>query len=159
MEQLIQEQTLAGDILVLGGDDTAFYTKETLTDFIRAHKDAKATVSLLTAEKENPASLGRVIRDAEGVLVNVLEKEQLSDEQKHIQEISTGTYLFKREWFVNAFQRMKPIEGLGEYGLPATIAMALEEGVPVQAVAMKKPDEWFGINTKEELEEAHTRLS
>ena len=142
------------NVLVLGGDDSAFYSKETLLNFINKHVENNATLSLLTSEVENPESLGRVIRNNNDEFEKVLEKEQLDDEQKKITEISTGTFCFDKKWFEEIFPNMKQIDGLGELGLPKAVEMAAEAGEKIQAIKLKNNSEWFGINTLDELKKA-----
>lgn len=144
-------------VLVLGGDDSAFYTVETLEKFINNHLENRNTLSLLTTEPENYKAMGRVVRNENEEFVGVLEKEQLVDDQKGIKEVSTGTYIFDRQWFENIFPNMGVIEGVGEYGLPKAIEMAREEGKKIKAIKLDDNSEWFGINTLEELEEANER--
>ncbi|OGH82057.1 MAG: hypothetical protein A2373_03415 [Candidatus Magasanikbacteria bacterium RIFOXYB1_FULL_40_15] len=143
-------------VLVLGGDDSAFYTAETLFDFINKHIEAGVVLSLLTAEVENPGNLGRVVRHDDG-RVEVIEKEYVTEEQKKIKEISTGTFCFDRVWFEKMYKTMPKLRKLGEYGLPTSVAIARDNNLPHQFIKMANPSEWFGVNTPEELEEANER--
>lgn len=144
------------DVLVIGGDDSAFYTEETLFDFIDKHKKSGAVLSLLTAEIENTPNVGRIVRHTDGT-VEIIEKEYLTEEQKKIQEISTGTFCFKRAWFEKMFGTMPKLRKLGEYGLPTAVAMARAKKLPLQFIKLEDPDEWFGVNTPEEFTEADKR--
>lgn len=146
----------ADNILVINGDDSAFYTQETLLNFINEHLSAQATVSVLSAEIDDPSALGRIVRHDDGK-VEIIEKEYLTDEQKKIKEISTGTFCFDRKWFENMFPSMPPLRKLGEYGLPTALAVADNENKKIQVVKLKNSNEWFGINTPAELEEADKR--
>ncbi len=143
-------------VLVLNGDDSAFYSDETIVDFIRQHKENKAVVSVLSAEMENPVSLGRIVRHDDG-RIEIIEKEYLTEEQKKLKEISTGTFCFDRNWFESIFPSMPPLRKLGEYGLPTALAMAIAEDKKVQVIKLKNSREWFGVNTPEELAEADRR--
>lgn len=143
-------------VLVLGGDDSAFYKPKTLLDFIKKHEESGGVLSLLTAEIENVKTLGRVVRHPDGKL-EVIEKEYLTEEQKKIKEISTGTFCFDRAWFEELFPNMPKLRKLGEYGLPTAVAMAQEQNKKMQFIKMEDPSEWFGVNTPEELEEANKR--
>src|SRR3989338_1265264 len=142
--------------LVMGGDDSAFYTSKTLLNFINKHIESDNVLSLLTAELENVQTLGREVRHEDG-RIEVIEKEYLTDEQKNIKEISTGTFCFDRAWFEEIFKSMPKLRKLGEYGLPTAVAMARDNHLPHQFVKMNNPNEWFGVNTPEELEEANNR--
>lgn len=143
-------------VLVAGGDDSAFYSPETLADFIDRHQKSDTVLSLLTVEVENPNQLGRIVRHPDGK-IEIIEKEYLTEEQKRIKEISTGTFCFNRQWFEQMFPNMPPLRKLGEFGLPTALALAREKGLPYQVVKLGKPEEWFGVNTPEELAEADKR--
>ncbi len=145
-------------ILVINGDDSAFYSAEAVLDFIEQHSESKAVASVLSAELADPISYGRIIKHPDGI-VEIIEKEYLSDEQKKIKEISTGTFCFERFWFENMFPSMPPLRKLGEYGLPTALAMASNAALKVQVVKLKDNKEWFGVNTPAELEEADKRKS
>lgn len=144
-------------ILVMNGDDSAFYTANILDDFISKHIEDKTILSVLTAEVENNIQLGRVIRDSYGNFMKILEKEELNEDQKKIKEISTGTFLVDRKWFEEIFPHMGEISGLGEYGMPTTIKMVMAEKKKVGVIQIKDNNQWFGINNKEELEIANQR--
>ena len=144
------------DVLVIGGDDSAFYTEKTLFDFLDKHKKSRAVLSLLTAEIENTPDVGRIVRHSDD-MVEIIEKEYLTEEQKKIKEISTGAFCFDRAWFEEMFTTMPKLRKLGEYGLPTAVAMAREKKLLLQFVKLKNPDEWFGVNTPEEFIEADRR--
>jgi bifunctional UDP-N-acetylglucosamine pyrophosphorylase/glucosamine-1-phosphate N-acetyltransferase len=143
-------------VLVLNGDDSAFYSAETIIDLIEKHSANKAVVSVLSAEMEDPISLGRMVRHGDG-RIEIIEKEYLTDEQKKLKEISTGTFCFDRHWFEEIFPSMPPLRKLGEYGLPTAFATATATGKKVQVIKLKDNDQWFGVNTPAELAEADRR--
>lgn len=153
MKQLPQN---ADTVLVLNGDDSAFYSVETIINFIEQHKKNKAVVSVLSAEIDSSVSLGRIVRH-DGGRIEIIEKEYLTEEQKKLKEISTGTFCFDRQWFETVFPSMPPLRKLGEYGLPTALAMATAEGKKVQVIKLKNSNEWFGVNTPDELAEADRR--
>lgn len=144
------------NVLVLGGDDSAFYTPDTLNQFVRQHINSGAVLSLLTAQVEDPSQLGRVVRH-ENNDVEIIEKEYLTEEQKKIKEISTGTFCFNRNWFEKIFPDMPTMRKLGEYGLPTALAMARNQKMPYQILKLDDSSEWFGVNTPEELAGARKR--
>ena len=85
-------------VLVINGDDSAFYSAETIIDFIEQHKTNNSVLSVLSAELETPITLGRIVRH-DGGRIEIIEKEYLTEEQKKLKEISTGTFCFDRQWF------------------------------------------------------------
>lgn len=143
-------------VLVLGGDDSAFYTEKTLLDFINKHTEANAKLSLLSVELENPPRVGRVVRYPDKSIA-IVEKEYWTEVEEKMKEISTGTFCFDRGWFENMYPTMPMLRKLGEYALPAALAVVRGEGAKYQVIKLGDSSEWFGINTKEELEEANRR--
>ncbi len=140
-------------VLVMNGDDGAFYTAETLKKFIQAHAESGAVLSLLSVELTDPTMYGRVFKDEKG-FVNIIEKEYLTEEQKMINETSSGTFCFDRAWFEKMFPTMPMMKKINEYGLPTTLSVANEQGEKIRVVKLENNNEWFGINTSEELAKA-----
>lgn len=153
MKALPREVT---QVLVLGGDDSAFYTPASLATFIAHHREHMSTLSLLSAHVTNNAQYGRIVRHADGS-IEVIEKEYVTPEQALITEVSTGTFCFDRAWFEYMFPTMPLLRKLGEYGLPTALSLVRQEGKPYHVVPLEDSSEWFGINTPEELEEADRR--
>ena len=139
--------------LILNGDDTAFYKENTVIDFIDSHLKSNAVLSLLSVELSDPSLYGRILRHQDGRM-EIIEKEYLTEEQKQIKEVSTGTFCFDRQWFEKMFPTMPPLRKLGEFGLPTALAMANKEGLLAQVVKIRDNAEWFGVNTPGELEMA-----
>ena len=115
-------------VLVMGGDDSAFYTSETLQSVLSYCGQVNPEICVVTAHSTDP-QLGRVIRDDDtGHVIAIKEKEELSQEEiiAHT-EINTGTYVIDRQWFTKMFPHMPITPGLGEYGLPKAIEVAIDE--------------------------------
>lgn len=140
-------------IIVLNGDDGAFYSKETLEKFIFDHIKSEAVLSILSVEPQDSAMYGRVVKEENGI-VHIVEKEYLTEEQKKIKEISTGTFCFDRSWFEKMFPTMPKMIKINEFGLPTTLSIANEQGKKIEVVKLQNNNEWFGINTSEELNKA-----
>jgi bifunctional UDP-N-acetylglucosamine pyrophosphorylase/glucosamine-1-phosphate N-acetyltransferase len=145
-------------VMVMGGDDSAFYTPETIENLFELHQKNGCVLTLLTAINDHPEQLGRIVRHEDGK-IEIIEKEYLTDEQKKIKEISTGTFVFDRDWFESIFPTMPPMRKLGEYGLPTALAVARDSSQPFQVVLLDDSSEWYGVNTPEELTEADRRKS
>lgn len=143
-------------VLVLGGDDGAFYEPNTIKDFMVDHASHGAVVSLLTAEVENPSHFGRIIKMPDGSW-RIIEKEYATDEHALIKKISTGTFCFDKEWFAGSFPLISQLKKLGEYVLPSMFVLAQDQGKKICVANLKNSVEWFGVNTVEDLKEADRR--
>lgn len=145
------------NFLVLNGDDSAFYKFSSLYELMKSHILDENDLSILTCAQADTKGLGLVVRNSEGRIVKIVEKENMSPDLEQIKEINTNTFCFKRGWFKKHYLNLKPISGLGEYGLPSFVEEALSSGSRFGSVKLKNSGEWFGVNTKEQLSEADRR--
>lgn len=172
-EQIVQEGTAhaaylgmqilpddVGTVLIVGGDDGAFYRPETLSGFIAEHAEKNAIVSVLTVEVDDPSQLGRICRNNDGEITSIWEKEQMQKYDlgmENVREVSTGTFCVQRRWFEFLYPAWPKLSGLREYALPTVIGLAHESGEKVHAMKLDDTREWYGINTPTELAEADRR--
>lgn len=145
------------NVLVLNGDDSAFYRPATIDNLIQKHTAEGVMATLLSTEIDlSSFGYGRIVRQNDGS-IELIEKEYLTEDNRNITETSTGTFCFSREWYRHMFPNMPIMDRLGEYGLPTAFMMAQREGLAVQVVRLPDTWEWLGINTPEELAEADKR--
>ncbi len=157
---LIGEKSLPDNFenfLVLNGDDSAFYKFDSLTELIKFHYTKANDLTILTCQPADPQGLGRIIRGADGRVIKIVEKENMTPEQEKIKEINTNTFCFRREWFKEHYLNLKLVPGLGEYGINTFVKEAVMSDARFSAIKLKDQYEWFGINTIEQLVEADRR--
>lgn len=143
-------------ILVIQGDDSAFYSPDTIVNLMSAHIKEKAKVSLLTLKHPNPRELGRIIRDKRENIVAIKEKEVLTPAERKINEINTGTYCFEASWLWDNIKKLKPsATGNSELILPDLIKIAVDQKDKVSAHTITNHEEWIGINKPEQLKLAN----
>ncbi len=141
------------DVLVLGGDDSAFYSKEILNKLIDTHFNSSAAVTFLTIEKDDPTGLGRVVRDLGGKVTAIVEEKDATLEQRQIHEINPACYVFSRTFLSKYLAKVEKSPVTGEYYLTSLIDTAMKHNQKIATVQGGKLS-WQGVNTKEELEEA-----
>jgi bifunctional N-acetylglucosamine-1-phosphate-uridyltransferase/glucosamine-1-phosphate-acetyltransferase GlmU-like protein len=140
------------DILVIQGDDSAFYTKEIIEELAAKHIESNAAVSFLTVELENPYSLGRVVRDTTGNVIAIVEEKDATDKQRGIKEINAACYFFSTKFLNKYLKQIRKSLVTGEYYLVSLIEMASKHNETIATIQADLP--WRGVNTREELEEA-----
>lgn len=141
-------------IIVIGGDDSAFYTDDILVKFLEAQSKRGYKMSVMTTEVDNPKGLGRIIRKGYNShhAEDIVEEKNASEEQKKIKEINTGAYVFDREFLEENINKIQKNEISGEYYLTDMLKITVSEGEPVFAFLI--PNKYFyGVNTTEELED------
>ncbi|MDP3724031.1 MAG: NTP transferase domain-containing protein [bacterium] len=140
-------------VLSLYGDDSAFLSKETLRFFIDAFSKSRADMACLTVVRDDPTGLGRIVRDSREHVVRIVEEKLASDEEKRIKEVNTGVYLFTRgmlDVYLPKIQRNET----GEYFLTDIVELVINGGGAVLAHPLENTEEWFGVNSPEQLREA-----
>ncbi len=142
--------------LVLYGDMPLF-RRETLEELVRTHFERKPAITFLTVHSSESMGFGRVVRDEGGNVVKVVEEAEATPQERAITELNVGVYCFQTGWLKEHLPLLKPHPS-GEYYLPDLIAIALEEGKPVQTVALKDPEEALGVNTRVHLAMAEAAM-
>ncbi|MDO8461005.1 MAG: sugar phosphate nucleotidyltransferase [bacterium] len=141
------------DVLVLQGDDSAFYKQEILKKLIESHISSRATLTFLTLALDNPFGLGRVVRDALGQVASVVEEKDATEKQRLISEINPACYLFQVKFLRKYLKKIKKSSITGEYYLTNLIGIAIKNKEKVETVKIKGMP-WRGVNTEEELKVA-----
>ena len=146
-----------GELLVLNGDLPGILPS-TLRRFVEGHRRHGAAASVLTAVVEDPSGYGRVVRDAAGRFVRIVEHADASPAERRIREINTGVYCFRCPLVFRTLRRLRAENRQREYYLPDVLAMLRERGDTVRAVA--HPDAWevLGVNSRAELAAASRRI-
>lgn len=147
-----------GQIMVMYGDDSAFYKPQTLKDFLASHQQSQAPISLLTTFWSKDNRFGRIERDSQGNFQRLKEYSEYSLTGTTSQEINCGLYIFNVNWLKRNIDRI-PLSPKGEYYLPDLFNLAHEQGDPINFVVLKDAEEWIGINTQEELALANQQMA
>ncbi len=106
---------------------------------------------LLTVNLASPTGYGRIVRDAQGKVLSIVEEKDATPELRKIQEVNTGILLaptaLLRTWLAN----LKNNNSQGEFYLTDIVAMAVAKGVAVHTVQPDNTWEVDGINSKSQL--------
>lgn len=149
-----------GDTIVLCGD-TPLITAETLKLLVDTHRKQANGVTVLSAILEDPFGYGRIIRDADGEFVKIVEQKDATNEELEVREVNSGMYIFNSEALSASLELLGNDNATGEYYLTDTIAIIKKIGLRVSAMAITGAavDEIRGVNTLEQLAEAERIMS
>lgn len=142
-------------VAVLNGD-VPLIRPETLRSLLERHVAQNACATLLTAQCDVPG-LGRVVRDSDGAIAEIVEERDADEATKAIGEVNVGSYCFKGPWLWDALEKIEPSDE-GEYYLPAVVAMAVKQGSPPESIEVSDAAEALGINDRVQLSEAENIL-
>src|SRR5215510_12388712 len=121
------------DILVLPGD-APLVRAETIAKLATQHRLEDAAATLLTARVQDPAGLGRVVRDKDDRVARIVEHADATAEELTIDEINTSIYCFRRNLLSPALRRLSPENAQGQYYLTDVIAVLRDAGHSVIAL-------------------------
>jgi bifunctional UDP-N-acetylglucosamine pyrophosphorylase/glucosamine-1-phosphate N-acetyltransferase len=146
-------QDFDGTVMVLCGD-TPLLRGETLKKLFVEHKTAGASATVLTAHMPNPTGYGRVIRDASGQVLKIVEQKDANGRELAVNEINTGIYCFERAALFEALQNTNCNNMQGEYYLTDVIGILATAHSKVWAVQVDDYQDTLGINSRMQLAEA-----
>ncbi len=141
-----------GDVLILSGD-VPLLRYETVMKFVKYHTDNGFRASLLSAIFDNPFGYGRIIRDADGTFIDIVEEKDASDEQKKIKEINSGIYIVDNKILFEALTTLKTDNAQGEYYLTDIFKYFRDRKIKIGAVPVDNNVEITGVNTIDQLTE------
>jgi bifunctional UDP-N-acetylglucosamine pyrophosphorylase/glucosamine-1-phosphate N-acetyltransferase len=138
-----------GMTLVLYGD-VPLTSVETLTRLIATA--GSKDFALLTVELANPAGYGRIVRNDEtGGIVAIVEEKDASKSQRQISEINTGIMVIPNQYLHGWLHKLENKNAQNEYYLTDIVAMAVKDGMKVEAAQPAYDWETTGVNSKMQL--------
>ena len=147
----------ADQVIVTYGD-MPLLRASTLTWLADAHKQSSAAVTMLSVLGEEGSSFGRVARDENGRVEEIIEVAEArqranSAELLAIRELNAGVYCFDGGWLWKNIDNLplRQARSGQEYYLTDMIGLAVEQGRLVEALTVEDADECLGAGTRQEL--------
>ena len=143
-------QALPGDgvVLVLYGD-VPLVAKDTLAKSVACAE--RGLVGLVTANFDDPAELGRIVRDSAGHISHIVEFKDADEHERGLTEINSGIVAVPAERLNLWLQQLKADNAQGELYLTDIIAMAVADGVTVEGIEVTNPEDVTGVNDRHQL--------
>lgn len=141
-------------VLILFGDVPRVQVS-TLEQLIAA---GATGLGLLTVILADPSGYGRIVRDAAGTVVRIVEQKDANTKERAITEINTGLMSAPARMLRKWLAALKNDNAQGEYYLTDVVVMAAREGVRVGAVISPTEAEVLGVNDKVQLAQLEASL-
>lgn len=138
-----------GNTLVLCGD-APLIDSATIEKALELHEKEGNSVTVITAELENPKGYGRIVRSGSGISC-IAEEKDASAAQKEIKEVNSGAYWFRTPDLLEYLSELTQNNAQGEYYLTDTVFIALNRGKRVNAYISENPDVVLGANDRKGL--------
>lgn len=130
--------------LVLYGD-VPLVQADTLRRLLTARGQG---VAVLTENLSDPTGYGRIIRGVDGSVQRIVEHKDASETERAVQEVNTGILVVPTARLKDWLGRITNDNVQGEYLLTDIIALAVADGVSVQAAQPAAGWETLGVNSR-----------
>jgi len=138
-------------VLILNGD-MPLINKTILNKFVENSYKA----NILVAKMDNPYGYGRIIYDEYGDFSEIIEEKDCSEEERKINIINSGIYLFNGKLLKDYIPMIKNENVQNEYYLTDIVKIVNENAkISVDTFLIEKRENKYirGVNTPEELNE------
>jgi bifunctional UDP-N-acetylglucosamine pyrophosphorylase/glucosamine-1-phosphate N-acetyltransferase len=143
----------SGTVLILCGD-TPLLRAETLQGLIAFHREKGAALTVLTAMMGNPFGYGRVVRDADGRVLRIVEQKDANPQEQAICEINSGIYCMEAEFLFANIDSISSDNAQQEFYLTDLVSIAVKNGRACLGNSTDDADEIMGVNDRAQLAEA-----
>ena len=140
-------------VLILYGDGPLL-TTGTLEELLRAA--GREAVGLLTVNASDPSGYGRVLRNARGRVLGIVEDRDATAKQRRVRECNTGVLTMPAASLTRWLARLNNRNSQGEYYLTDVIGLAVRDRVAVQTLLATDEQEVLGVNDRVQLAAAES---
>lgn len=137
-------------VLVLCGDGPLI-RGETVRALLARHLETNSAATLATSEIDDPSGYGRIVRDADGAFVAIVEHNDCTPAQREIREVNPSYYCFRTADLLTALEQIRPNNAKREYYLTDVFSILVQGGRRVSAVSAVPPQDVLSINSRRDL--------
>jgi bifunctional UDP-N-acetylglucosamine pyrophosphorylase/glucosamine-1-phosphate N-acetyltransferase len=125
-----------------------------VSELVAAHAASGAAATMATMVLDEPGEYGRVLRDAAGTVVGVVEAKGAGDataQQLAIREVNTGIFAFDARALRAALPRVGSDNAQGERYLPDVLALLRAAGHAIAGHVVDDAELTLGVNDRADL--------
>jgi UDP-N-acetylglucosamine diphosphorylase/glucosamine-1-phosphate N-acetyltransferase len=138
-------------VVILCGD-VPLLQEETLRRFLDDYRSQSRTLSILAVNLDNPRGYGRIVQGQDGSVTGIVEEADATTEQRTIALVNTGIYCVSKDFLTEALMQLSDDNAQGEYYLTDIVRTAHQAQLSIGVSIGSDPDEFVGINSREQLE-------
>jgi bifunctional UDP-N-acetylglucosamine pyrophosphorylase/glucosamine-1-phosphate N-acetyltransferase len=139
-----------GTVLVTYGD-VPLLSAQTLSELLIDHRAAGRTVTILTAELDDPTGYGRIVRDDAGGVTAIREHKDASADELALHEVNSGILVVDGPFLAKAVASLEADNAQGELYLTDIVGKAVADGRPVGAHVLEDVWQTEGVNDRAQL--------
>jgi len=146
--------------VVVTTSDVPLLDADTLNELLTLHRaEPPAAVTVLTSTAPDPAGYGRIVRDADGGVLRIVEHKDASETELAIDEVNSGVYAFEADLLRSALGRLGTDNSQGELYLTDVIEIANSDGRLVRGHKVADAALVAGANDRVQLAELGRELN
>ena len=92
--------------LIMNGD-TPFVDEGTINQALSQYRKTKSVFTIATTKPSSPFGYGRILRDNDGQILDIVEEKDCDDKQKLIKEVNAGLYLIATYYLKKLVKKIK----------------------------------------------------
>lgn len=149
-----------GDLLVTSADVPLLdgHTLSALLDEHRSYAERSA-VTVLTFVPEDPNGYGRIVRNTDRQVTEIVEHADATPEQAAITEVNSGVYAFDAAVLRTMIGRLSTANAQHELYLTDVLRLAREAGHPVHGARLIDAAKVTGVNDRVQMSQAARTLN
>ena len=140
-------------LVIVSAADTPLLKAETVKLLIETCQLPGVSASLATAKLDEPGAYGRIIRDAAGNFLRIVEAKDCTPDESLVQEWNPALYCFRGDALLSALPRLGNSNANKEFYLPDALGILVADGDKVVTMAATEPGQFLGVNDRWQLAE------
>ncbi|MCC7221914.1 MAG: NTP transferase domain-containing protein, partial [Candidatus Contendobacter sp.] len=140
----------AGVTLVLYGD-VPLTRQETLQPLVDQARQGR--LALLTVKLADPSGYGRIVRNELRQVCRIVEEKDATSAERELKEVNTGILAVSTAKLRGWVAELNNVNAQGEYYLTDIVALAVRDGVLIEAFIAPEAAEVQGVNDRRQLAE------
>ena len=140
-------------VVVINGD-VPLITSAAIAELVRAHEAGGGAATMITMQLDDPTGYGRVVRDADGNVVRVVETKHPGDAtaaELELDEVNTGIFCFDCAPLLVALEHLRADNAQGEHYLPDVLPALTGAGHTIGAQLVDDHSLTLGVNDRADL--------
>lgn len=154
-EELLKDKD---GITLIAIGDMPFVSKTTYSSLIAAHIQEKADLTVLTTDHPQPYGYGRIVRDENDEVLEIVEEKDCNKLQRAIQEINASIYLVDNKKLFESIREIQSSNHQNEFYLTDIVKIFRKKNHKIHAYKASNYLEISGVNDKVQLAEMEEAL-